>query len=369
MDLKSTPLLGLHQSLGAKLVPFAGYEMPVQYPGGIIKEHQHTRAAAGLFDVSHMGQVLVIGEHATQELETLMPCDLESLKPLHSTYSLLMNDAGGVRDDLIITRLAEDRFMVVVNAACKEADLAVLQAGCPSSAVSLYDDRALLALQGPKARDVMVHLAPDASGLVFMTGTETVIADIPSFVTCSGYTGEDGFEISMPGEHAETIANVLLEQEEVIAIGLGARDSLRLEAGLCLYGHELSEEISPVEAALRWAIAPARRPGGARAGGYPGADTVAQQMADGPGRVRVGFQVEGKRPVREGQIIKDEHGEEIGVITSGGFGPTVGAPVAMGFVSPAYKAIGTVVSVDVRGTLISARVVRLPMTPPGYHRG
>lgn len=367
--LHVTALNALHRKLGAKMVPFAGYEMPVQYPDGIIKEHLHTRATAGLFDVSHMGQVLVQGDQAAAELEALMPADLMGLAPLHSTYSLLMNDEGGVRDDLIVTRLAEDRFMVVVNAACKHDDLAVLKTGCPTSHVTLHEERALLALQGPRARDVMVHVAPDASGLVFMTGTETVIGDVPCFVTCSGYTGEDGFEISIPAEHAEAVAELLLEQHDVAPIGLGARDSLRLEAGLSLYGHELSPSITPIEAGLSWAIAKVRRPGGERAGGYPGADVVARQMTDGTERIRVGLQVEGKRPVRDGQTIQNEAGETIGVITSGGFGPTVGAPVALGFVTPSHRALDTRVSVDVRGTMISARVVRLPMTPPGYHRG
>ncbi len=367
--LSLTPLNALHRKLGGKMVPFAGYDMPVQFPDGIIKEHLHTRAAAGLFDVSHMGQVLVVGAHAAQELEALMPADLQGLAPLHSTYSLLMNDQGGVRDDLIVTRLSDTRFMIVVNAACKHADLEVLKAGCPTSEVTLHEDRALLALQGPKARDVMVHIAPDASGLVFMTGTETVIADTPCFVTCSGYTGEDGFEISVPADKTEAVAELLLEQADVAPIGLGARDSLRLEAGLCLYGHELSPEITPVEAGLRWAIAKVRRPGGERAGGYPGADTVAEQMANGPGRVRVGLQVQGKRPVRDGQTIHSPDGQQVGVVSSGGFGPTVGAPVALGFVTPEQAAIGTALAVDVRGKLVDVQVVKLPMTVPGYHRG
>lgn len=369
MSLHTTALNALHRELGARMVPFAGYDMPVQYPNGIIKEHLHTREAAGLFDVSHMGQVLVHGEQAVTELEALMPADLHGLKPLHSTYSLLMNAAGGVLDDLIVTRLAEDRFLLVVNAACKHEDLAIITAGCPTSAVSLHDDRALLALQGPKARDVIVHLAPDASSLVFMTGTETVIADTPCFITCSGYTGEDGFEISVDASAAEAVARALLEQPAVEAIGLGARDSLRLEAGLCLYGHELSVDISPIEAGLRWAIAKARRPDGERAGGYPGADSLARQMHDGCERVRVGLKVDGKRPVREGQTILNGNGEAIGVITSGGFGPSVGAPIAMGFVPPSYKSVGTELAVDVRGTAVSVQVVSLPMTPPGYHRG
>lgn len=369
MTLKTTPLHALHLELGAKMVPFAGYDMPVQYPTGIIKEHQQTRADAGLFDVSHMGQVVVEGPNAGRELESLMPADLLGLKPLHSTYTLLTNDKGGVHDDLIVTRLTDTRFMLVVNAACKDADLDIIKAGCTTSSVTMHEDRALLALQGPKARDVMVHLAPDASGLVFMTGTETVIADTPCFVTCSGYTGEDGFEISVDAAHADAVARLLLEQPQVAPIGLGARDSLRLEAGLCLYGHELSQDITPVEAGLRWAIAAVRRADGERAGGFPGADVIAAQMANGPERVRVGLRVEGKRPVRDGQQIQDADGTPIGVISSGGFGATVGGPIAIGFVAPEFKAIDTEVTVDVRGTAIKARVAKLPMTPPGYHRG
>lgn len=369
MSLKYTPLHKLHQELEARLVPFAGYEMPVQYPTGIIREHQHTRSSAGLFDVSHMGQVIVSGDNAAVELEALMPADLMALQPLHSTYTLLMNDRGGVHDDLIVTCLSENRFMLVLNAACKEADLELLRAGCHTSEVTYFEDRALLALQGPKARDVMNHLAPDAAGLLFMTGTETKIGDALCFVTCSGYTGEDGFEISAPAESADALARALLEQSDVEPIGLGARDSLRLEAGLCLYGHELSQDIGPIEAGLRWAIAKARRPDGERAGGYPGAQHVASQMADGVARYRVGLKVDGKRPVREGQIIKDASGREVGYVSSGGFGPSVGAPVAMGLVAADCRGVGTTLSVDVRGSAVTVQVVKLPMIAPGYHRG
>lgn len=369
MSLKQTPLHALHQELGARMVPFAGYQMPVQYPDGIIREHLHTRRAAGLFDVSHMGQMIVEGARAGAELEALMPADLEGLAPLHSTYTLLMNEEGGVHDDLIVTRLTDQRFMLVVNAACKYEDLAIITAGCPESRVSLDDSRALLALQGPLARDVMARLVPDAAGLVFMTGHETVLDDAPCFVTCSGYTGEDGFEISLQADHADAVARLLLAESEVEAVGLGARDSLRLEAGLCLYGHELDASITPVEAGLRWAIAPSRRPGGSRAGGYPGAEVIARQLTDGTERIRVGLRVAGKRPVREGQRITDSAGTELGVITSGGFGPSVDGPVAMGFVSPQAGAVGTEVSVDVRGTAVSARVEKMPLVPPGYHRG
>lgn len=364
-----TALYDLHLAEGARMVPFAGYDMPVQYADGIIKEHLHTRAAAGLFDVSHMGQVTVEGPQATTELEALMPADLVALEPLHSTYSLLTNAEGGVLDDLIVTRLSDARFMIVVNAACKHADLEVLRAGCSSSVVTLHDDRALLALQGPKARDVMTRLAPDAAPLPFMTGKEMNVVGIDCFVTCSGYTGEDGFEISLPSHAAQDVAKALLAEPEVALIGLGARDSLRLEAGLSLYGHELNTTITPVEAGLRWAIAKSRRADGERAGGYPGADTIMAQFASGTARVRVGFKVDGKRPVRDGQAVVNDAGETVGVVSSGGFGPSVGAPVALAFVAPDYKAIGTRLSVDVRGTLNPVEVVALPMVPPGYHRG
>jgi len=364
-----TALYDLHQTEGARMVPFAGYDMPVQYPDGIIKEHLHTRTAAGLFDVSHMGQVIVEGAQATAELEALMPADLVALQPLHSTYSLLTNAEGGVLDDLIVTRLSDTRFMIVVNAVCKHADLEVLKAGCPLSTVTLHEDCALLALQGPKARDVMTRLAPDAAQLSFMTAKEVNLAGIDCFVTCSGYTGEDGFEISLPNQAVQHIAKALLAEPEVALVGLGARDSLRLEAGLSLYGHELSTTITPVEAGLRWAIAKSRRADGERAGGYPGADVIMDQFAAGTARVRVGLQVVGKRPVRDGQLVVNDAGETVGVVSSGGFGPSVGAPVALAFVDSAYKTAGTRLMVDVRGTMNPVDVVALPMVPPGYHRG
>ena len=366
---KVTPLNALHHDLKGHMVLFAGYEMPVSFPEGIIKEHLHTRSAAGLFDVSHMGQVLVQGERATEELEALMPADLKDLAELNSTYSLLMNDNGGVRDDLIVTRLSDTQFMVVVNAACKETDIEVLKDNCPNSEVTLQSERALLALQGPKARDVIRQFAPNAATLKFMTATESTIADTVCFITCSGYTGEDGFEISLPNDKASEVARLLLEHADVAPIGLGARDSLRLEAGLSLYGHELSTDITPVEAGLRWAIAKARRPDGKRAGGYPGSDVIAKQLAEGTSRIRVGLKIQGKRPVREGQIIQNQQGENIGEITSGGVGSTVGSPVALGFVTPEYAAIDTEVVISRGSAMINAQVVRLPMTPPGYYRG
>ncbi len=365
----TTALTDLHHALGARMVPFAGYAMPVQYPEGIIKEHLHTRAHAGLFDVSHMGQVSVTGSEVVAELEALMPADLAGLAVGASTYSLLMNASGGVDDDLIVTRLAETQFLLVVNAACKHQDIARITDACRTSEVIYLDDKALLALQGPAARTVMARLAPETKEMVFMTGRPVSVANIDCYVTCSGYTGEDGFELSCDNTHAIALAQCLLAEAEVAPIGLGARDSLRLEAGLCLYGHELSTDISPIEAGLGWAIARARRPEGARAGGYPGAERVASELASGVSRRRVGLQVAGKRPVREGQSIIDAAGNPVGVISSGGFGPTVGAPVAMGFVTPECAAVDTELQVDVRGTLVPVRVVALPMVPAGYHRG
>jgi aminomethyltransferase len=299
----------------------------------------------------------------------LLPADLAALAPDHSVYSLLMNDTGGVRDDLIITRRGDDRFLMVLNAGCKHTDLAYLRAAAPGLDFDLQDDRALLALQGPAARPVVRRLLPAAADLVFMTGCEIEWQGVPLYVTCSGYTGEDGFELSVPADEAERLARLLLAEPEVQPIGLGARDSLRLEAGLCLYGHELTETITPIEAGLRWAIAPARRPDGLRAGGYPGADTVAAQLAAGPQRTRVGLKVEGKRPVREGQAVLDAAGTPVGVICSGAFGPSIDAPVAMAYVPPTLATVGTRVAVDVRGTQVVAEVVKMPLTPPGYYRG
>ena len=368
-NLHVTALEPLHRALGARMVPFAGYSMPVQYPGGIIQEHLHTRAEAGLFDVSHMGQVIVSGEQAAAELESIMPADLVGLAPLHATYSLLTNGSGGVCDDLIVTRLDDHRFMLVLNAACKHSDLTIIQEACKTAAVEVLEQQALLALQGPAARTVLAALVPAIDDLYFMRAGEYTIAGIRCWISCSGYTGEDGFELSVANDDAEPLARLLLEQPQVAAIGLGARDSLRLEAGLCLYGHELSDDISPVSAGLRWAIAKARRPGGVRAGGYPGADHIAHQLSNGTEQQRVGLKVTGKRPVREGQSVHDVDGVAIGTISSGGFGPSVGAPIAMAFVDARVVEPGTEVKIDVRGTWITAHVTALPMIAPGYRRG
>ena len=367
--LLKTPLMALHQMLGAKLVPFAGYSMPISYPGGIIAEHNHTRSQAGLFDVSHMGQISVMGDAVAEQLESVLPSDFISLAPMSSVYGLLMNEAGGVRDDLIATNFGDGCFKLVVNASNKHEDLAYLRAALPELTFELHEDRALIALQGPEARVVMARLGKKASGLGFMTATQDQIDGVDVWVTCSGYTGEDGFEISVSALEAERLAQCLLAEPEVEAIGLGARDSLRLEAGLCLHGHELSADITPLEAGLYWAIARDRRESGSRPGGYPGAEIIHQQLAEGITRKRVGLRVEGRRPVRAGETLLDRADNEVGVICSDAFGASVGGPVAMAFVQPASSHLGSDLHVMVRGKRVDLRVVRLPMVPNRYYRG
>lgn len=369
MSLKSVPLESLHQTLGAKLVPFAGYNMPVQYPTGIIKEHVHTRTAAGLFDVSHMGQVVVSGDGAVSALEALMPADLEGLAINGQTYSLLTNAAGGVIDDLIVTRWADNEFMLVINAGCKNKDLEHLRAHLSTVNLEVLDQHSLLALQGPKARAVMNDLLPETMGLVFMTGTRAEFEDTQVYVTCSGYTGEDGFEISVPNSQVEALAQKLLAHADVLPIGLGARDSLRLEAGLCLYGHELAEDISPIQAGLKWAIAKARRPESARAGGYLGSDIIESQWTGGADTMRVGLKVLGKRPVREGAALFDAEQRPIGTVCSGGFGATLEQPVAMAYIKAESAALGTALVADVRGKLVDVEVAKTPFVAQRYFRG
>lgn len=369
MTLKHTPLDALHRELGARMVPFAGYEMPVQYPQGIIHEHQHTRSAASLFDVSHMGQLIVRGEGAEQLLESLMPADIRGLGTHCQTYALLTNDRGGVRDDLIVTRWGQDSFFLVVNAACKDDDIAHIRAHLAGQQLEVLEDQALLALQGPAAREVLAGLCPDIATLPFMHGIQADIDGVPVYLTCSGYTGEDGFEISLPARAAEALARRLLAVPGVAAAGLGARDSLRLEAGLCLYGHELSAEIDPVQAGLLWAISKARRPGGDRPGGFPGAEIIFQRLQTRPPLCRAGLAVEGRRPVREGQVVLGPDGKPVGEVCSGGFGPTVGAPIAMAYIPRELAEPGTVLAVDVRGKPQAVTVARLPFVPQRYFRG
>jgi len=368
-SLQTTPLTELYRRLGARLVPFAGYEMPVQFADGIIREHLHTRQQAGLFDVSHMGQIMVSGEQAVAELEALMPANLSGLGMGQSTYALLTNAEGGVCDDLIITRYSDTAFFLVVNGACKAQDLRLIQTGCATASVDMLADRALLALQGPMARQIMTELAPEVASLTFMSGREVSVKGTPCYITCSGYTGEDGFELSVPADCAEAIACELLDHPAVKPIGLGARDSLRLEAGLCLYGHELSEAITPIEAGLRWAIAPARRLEGDRASGFPGADTILEQLANGAPRTRVGLKVSGKRPVREGQAIHTAAGDKLGSVTSGGFGPSVDGPIAMGLIDSSGAMRGDTVHIDVRGKYVEAEIVNMPFVSQRYFRG
>lgn len=364
--LNRTPLYDVHLEHGARMVPFAGYEMPVQYPSGIVKEHRHTRAAAGLFDVSHMGQVTLRGAQAAARLEALVPMDIIGLEPMRQRYALFTNDQGGILDDFMVTN-AGDHLFVVVNAACKSQDVAHLKRHLEQ--VELHEDRALVALQGPKAADVLTRLCPEAGGLIFMQAGQFTVGGVDCFVTRSGYTGEDGFEISIPADASADLVREMLSRDEVAPIGLGARDSLRLEAGLCLYGHDIDTATTPVEAGLRWALSKARRPGGSRAGGYPGAGVIERQLSEGVERKRVGLAPQGRAPVREGAELFDEAGTAVGSVTSGGFGPSVERPVAMGYVATGHNEPGTVLTTRVRGKEIPVHVHKLPFVKQNYYRG
>jgi aminomethyltransferase len=351
------------------MVPFAGYAMPVSYPPGILAEHRHCRESAVLFDVSHMGQLRLTGDDAAAALETLVPVDIVGLAPGKQRYALFTNDAGGILDDLMVTR-RDDHLFLVVNAACKEADTAHLRAHLSTRClIEPLPERALLALQGPKAAAVMQRLAPELAKLTFMTGGEATIHGIACFATRSGYTGEDGFEISVAAAEAEALARALLAEPEVAPAGLGARDTLRLEAGLCLYGHDIDTTTTPVQAGLTWAIQKVRRPGGERAGGYPGAEVIAAQLANGAPTKRVGLVGLERVPVREGAHIVDDAGAAIGRVTSGTVGPSVGQPIALAYVPGALTVPGTVVHADVRGKRQPLRVSPLPFAPHRYFRG
>lgn len=368
-ELKQTPLHALHLKLGAKMVPFAGYDMPVQYPLGVKKEHEHTRQKCGLFDVSHMGQIIVSGDNVAEALETLIPADLVGLEVGAQRYGIFTSVDGGIIDDLMVVN-AGDHFYLVVNAACKDQDLAHLRLNLASTHDIEPLDRGLLALQGPQARDVMQRLCPEACELVFMQHGRFTIAGQEVWISRSGYTGEDGFEISVAADACEAFAERLLAEPEVEAIGLGARDSLRLEAGLCLYGHDMDMQTTPVEAGLIWAIGKPRRLGGERPGGFPGADIILHQVdAKDHTRKRVGLLADGRAPVREGAPLVDEKGNEVGVVTSGGFGPNVGKPVAMGYVSREYEAPQSTVFAVVRGKQLPMVVTPMPFVKPGYYRG
>ena len=374
--LLQTPLHALHLELGARMVPFAGYAMPVQYPSGLMAEHKQCRESAALFDVSHMGQLRLIGADAAAALETLVPVDVIDLAPSKQRYAFFPNELGGLLDDLMITRPGADALgdfgdlFVVVNAGCKAQDIAHLQAHIGSRCeVRPLPERALLALQGPKAVDALARLNPGVAALTFMTGGRFTVAGADCFITRSGYTGEDGFEISVHESQAIALARELLAQPEVKAAGLGARDTLRLEAGLCLYGHDITTTTTPVEAGLTWAIQKVRRAGGARAGGYPGAAVIDAQLAAGPGRKRVGLVGAERAPVREGAKIVDANGQELGVVTSGTLGPTVNTPVAMAYLPISHSAVGTQVFADVRGKKLPMTVAATPFTPNRYYRG
>ncbi len=366
--LARTPLYDLHREAGARLVPFAGYEMPVQF-AGIIAEHRHTRAHAGLFDVSHMGQVRLTGAGAADALESLVPADIVELAPGRQRYALFTNDSGGILDDLMVTN-AGDHLLLVVNAACKHEDLAHLRRHLGTRCeIDELGEHALLALQGPQAVEALARLAPAVRELSFMQSSAVEVSGAACYVSRSGYTGEDGFELSVPAEHAERLARELLAQPEVAPVGLGARDSLRLEAGLCLYGHDIDTTTTPVEAGLHWAISKTRRRDGARAGGFPGAERILAQTRDNVSRRRVGIRPTGRAPVREGAELIDAEGRRVGIVTSGTFGATVGGPIAMGYVHSTHAHDGTALEAIVRGKPLPVTIAPLPFVQHRYHRG
>ncbi len=364
-SLKRTPLYPLHRSLGARMVPFAGYEMPVQYPTGILAEHLHTRAQAGLFDVSHMGQLRISGAEPAEALEAVVPSDIRGLGPMRMRYTLLLDELGGILDDLMVTRFA-DRLLLVVNAATKDADFDHLRAHLsPTVRVERLEDRALLALQGPMAAVVLKRFAGEIAEMPFMSAAETTLDGNPCLITRSGYTGEDGFEISLPATGAAALAERLLAEPEVAPVGLGARDSLRLEAGMCLYGHDIDQTTTPVEANLTWTIPKNRR----RERRFPGRFGRSPPACAWPGTQAGRHPPRWPRSGPRRNTYHGSDGNEIGRITSGGFGPSLGAPVAMGYVDSAHAAPGTALSLTVRGSSRPAQIVRLPFVPHRYHRG
>ncbi len=364
-DLKKTPLHDAHVEAGARMVPFAGYSMPVQYRDGVLKEHLWTRGHAGLFDVSHMGQARLRGVSPLSAFEEVTPGDFIGLKPGRQRYSLLLNKKGGIVDDLMASRPDGDGLFVVVNGACKDADFRLIDDElAPQVSVDRLDDRALLALQGPEAGAVLAAHAPEVAGMAFMDAAVVAAFGVDCIVSRSGYTGEDGFEVSIPASAARAVWDALLADERVRPIGLGARDSLRLEAGLPLYGHDVDDATSPVEAALAFAVSKKRRD----AGDFPGASRIMRELAEGPSRVRVGLKVLEGAPAREGAEIADGESIVVGKVTSGGFSPTLGFPIAMGYAPPALSAPGTKVSVIVRGKAQAAEVVAMPFVPHRYVR-
>lgn len=370
-QLLTTPLHALHRELGAKMVPFAGYDMPVQYPAGVLKEHLYTRAQAGLFDVSHMGQIRLTGADAAKALETLVPVDIIDLPRGMQRYAMFTNESGGILDDLMVANLGNNELMLVVNAACKDDDLAHLQKHLAGQCEiqSLFEERALLALQGPEAVTVLARLAPEVAQMTFMQFARVSLLGTDCYVSRSGYTGEDGFEISVPADQAENLARHLLAEPEVEPIGLGARDSLRLEAGLCLYGHDMNTETTPIEASLLWAISKVRRADGARAGGFPGAEKIFAQQKTGVSRKRVGLLPQERTPVREGAKIVDAHDKTIGTVSSGGFGPSLGGPLVMAYLDSAHIALDSEVWAIVRGKKVPMKVSKMPFVAQRYYRG
>ena len=366
-ELLKTPLWALHKEMGGKMVGFAGYDMPVQYDGmGVLKEHLHVRSAAGLFDVSHMGQALLTAAaDPAVFLEKIVPSDIAGLEPWKTRYTVLLNDEGGIIDDLMVTRWDDKTLFLIVNAACKDKDFATIQKKIGSQVNLQYlADRALLALQGPKAESVMTRLLPVAAGMKFMTATKVKYEGHELYLSRSGYSGEDGYEISIPAPFAAAFAKKLLKHDEVKWIGLGARDSLRLEAGLCLYGHDLDEQTTPVEASLKWVIQKRRR----EEGGFCGAEKILGQLKNSTTRLRVGIRPEGRAPLREGTELLSAEGKKIGIITSGGFGPSVDGPVAMGYIETAFADVGTKLQALLRGVLRPCEVAALPFIKPNYRK-
>lgn len=374
-DLQKTPLYDLHLEQGAKMVPFAGFNMPVQYAAGVKNEHLHTRSKASLFDVSHMGQVRLTGPGAAVDLEKLVPVDVIDLPAGKQRYALFTNEQGGILDDLMVSRFPSDtsqnHLYVVVNAACKTQDINHLRTHLSAdTTLEILDDRALIALQGPLAAQALARLAPEVNDMVFMDARQLSIAGVDCFVSRSGYTGEDGFEISIPADQAEVLTRKLLEQPEVELAGLGARDSLRLESGLCLYGHDIRQDTTPIEGSLIWAISKVRRSGGERAGGFPGADKILTQIDTRDIHTkRIGLIGSSRAPVREGTELLNLEGQVIGQVTSGTFAPSLGAPVAMAYVDSRYSALDTELFALVRGKKLPMTVSKMPFVPQRYYRG
>ena len=373
--LSRLPLHDLHVAHGAKLVPFAGYSMPVQYAAGVLKEHQHTRSAAGLFDISHMGQTVLRPrsgrvEDAAQALERLVPANVLALPPGRQRYAVFTTETAGIIDDLMVANFGDHLFLVI-NAACKAGDIVHLRTHLSDVCdVDVLEERVLVALQGPLAADALATISPTTVAMKFMDAGCHVVAGVPCLVSRSGYTGEDGYELSIPANRAVELVERLLANSDVMLIGLGARDSLRLEAGLCLYGQDIDVTTTPVEAALEWSIPKSRRPGGPRSGGFPGADVVLAQLRDGAPRRRVGLSPEGRAPVRSGaSVFRDDlAGQAIGQVTSGGFGPSVNRPIAMGYLAAELALPGTRIFAEVRGQRLAMNVVTLPFVPHSYKR-